>query len=49
MGRHIFVIEEKVLLIFFLPVTQIIIFLISSTSAPKIVVSVEPCLASVVV
>ncbi len=34
MGRHIFVIEEKVLLIFF-TVTQIIIFLISSTSAPK--------------
>ncbi len=34
MGRHIFVIEEKVLQNFF-TVTQIIIFFISSTSAPK--------------
>ncbi len=35
MGRHIFVIEEKVLLIFFFTVTQIYIFLIRCTSAPK--------------
>ncbi len=46
MGRAHFVIEEKVLLIFFY-CDPIIIFLISSTSAPNIVVSVEPCLASV--
>ncbi len=38
MGRHIFVIEEKVLLDF---------FFISSTSAPKKKLSVEPCLVSV--
>ncbi len=35
MGRHIFVIEEKVLLNFFTVPLIIIIFLISSTGAPK--------------
>ncbi len=46
MGRQIFVIEEKMLLNFFYYAPNIFIFLISSTSAPK--VSVEPCLVSVV-
>ncbi len=47
MGRLIFVIEEKMLLNFFLLCPYF--FLISSTRAPKIKVSVEPCLVSVVV
>ncbi len=48
MGRHIFVIEKKDLQNFF-TVTQIIYFLLAAQVLLKIIVSVEPCLASVVV
>ncbi len=47
MGRLIFVIEEKVLLIFF--TVPLFFFLLAAQELLKIKVCVEPCLVSVVV
>ncbi len=48
MGRHVFVIEDKVLLIFFTVPLIFILFLLAAQELLKIKASVEPHLLSVV-